>query len=55
MIRKPLKTMGVDIEDKALDAIFKLSGVLYSPVEGTVSYTVPLFGEYMKRHGALDR
>lgn len=27
-------------------------GVLYSSVEGTVSYTVPLFGEYMKRHGA---
>ena len=26
-------------------------GVLYSAVEGTVSYTVPLFGEYMKRHG----
>ena len=26
-------------------------GVLYSSIEGTVSYTVPLFGEYMKRHG----
>lgn len=26
-------------------------GVLYSSVEGTVSYTVPLFGDYMKRHG----
>ena len=147
-IRKPLKTMGVDIEDKALDAIFRLSGgypfflqecgyqvwqraagspvtakdvkavasevlerldrnffavrldrisdlerkflrvmadvpgdgakplaaiakklgrsvnslsmlrrslirkgVLYSSIEGTVSYTVPLFGEYMKRQG----
>ena len=30
-------------------------GVLYSSAEGTVSYTVPLFGEYMKRHGALGR
>ena len=147
-IRKPLKTMGVDIEDKALNAIFRLSGgypfflqecgyqvwqraagspitakdvravasevserldrnffavrldrisdlerrflrvmadvpggetkslaaiakklgrsvnslsmlrrslirkgVLYSSAEGTVSYTVPLFGDYMKRHG----
>ena len=147
-IRKPLKTMGVDIEDKALNAIFRLSGgypfflqecgyqvwqraagspvtakdvkavasevserldrnffavrldrisdlerkflrvmadvpgdgakplaaiakklgrsvnslsmlrrslirkgVLYSSIEGTVSYTVPLFGEYMKRQG----
>ena len=26
-------------------------GVLYSSIEGTVSYTVPLFGKYMKRHG----
>ena len=26
-------------------------GVLYSSIEGTVSYTVPLFGEYMKRQG----
>lgn len=25
-------------------------GVLYSSAEGTVSYTVPLFGEYMRRH-----
>lgn len=25
-------------------------GVLYSSAEGTVSYTVPLFGEYLKRH-----
>ena len=25
-------------------------GVLYSAVEGCVSYTVPLFGEYLKRH-----
>ena len=28
-------------------------GVLYSSVEGTVSYTVPLFGDYMKRQGGM--